>query len=109
MFHAGDGNLHPAVMYDERKPGELERMLAASGEISRYCISIGGSVTGEHGVGIEKLPYMRDMFSPVDLAAMHRIRNALVPDDAMNPYKVLPRDGVTIDLVHPQRTTGQEF
>ncbi len=109
VFHAGDGNVHPILMYDERNADELQRVLKASGEILRYCIGIGGAVTGEHGVGIEKLPYMRDMFSPTDLDAMHRIRRALTPDDAMNPYKVLPRDGVNIDLLHPQRSVSQEF
>jgi len=107
VFHAGDGNVHPVLLYDEAQPDEVRRVLAASGEILRYCISIGGTLTGEHGVGIEKLPYMRDMFSPDDLRAMHRIRRALVPDDAFNPYKVLPRDGVTVDLLHPRRDGGE--
>jgi glycolate oxidase len=109
VFHAGDGNVHPILMYDERNADEVRRVLDASGEILRYCISIGGSVTGEHGVGIEKLPYMRDMFSPTDLEAMHRIRRALVTNDAMNPFKVLPRDGVSIDLMRPQRAVAGDF
>ncbi len=107
VFHAGDGNVHPVLMYDENDPAAVQRTLEASGEILRFCISVGGTVTGEHGVGIEKLPYMRDMFSPDDLHAMHRIRRALVTDDQMNPFKVLPRDGVTIDLEHPQRHVPQ--
>jgi glycolate oxidase len=78
--------------------------IKASGEIIRYCISIGGAVTGEHGVGIEKLDYMLDMFSATDLDAMRRIRLALVPNDVMNPYKQIPReDHVPIGLLHPAR------
>ncbi len=106
-FHAGDGNVHPVLMYHENDPAEVQRALDASGEILRYCISIGGSVTGEHGVGIEKLPYMRHMFAPQDLQAMHRIRHALVPVDIMNPYKVLPRDNLDINLLHPQHNIPQ--
>lgn len=107
VFHAGDGNVHPVLMYDDADESSVRAALAASGEILRYCVSIGGTVTGEHGVGIEKLEYMRAMFSPDDLEAMHRIRRALVDDDSMNPFKVLPRDGVEIDLLHPRRHVPQ--
>jgi glycolate oxidase len=107
VFHAGDGNVHPILMYDENDPAEIRKALEASGEILRYCVSVGGAVTGEHGIGIEKLQYMRDMFGPDDLQAMHRIRRAMVPDDLINPYKVLPRDGVEIDLLHPRRHVPQ--
>ncbi|HUO08271.1 MAG TPA: FAD-linked oxidase C-terminal domain-containing protein [Phycisphaerae bacterium] len=108
VFHAGDGNVHPILMYDESDESQVRAALAASGEILRYCISIGGTLTGEHGVGIEKLAYMRDMFDPVSLAAMHKIRHALVGEcDAMNPCKSLPRDGIEIDLLHPQRHVPQ--
>ena len=101
VFHAGDGNLHPVLMYDEGDPESVKRALAASHDILHYCVSIGGTVTGEHGVGIEKLPFVREMFSPDDLAAMHAIRKAFVPQDRMNPFKTLPREGVEIDLMHP--------
>jgi glycolate oxidase len=101
VFHAGDGNVHPILMYDEADEAQVRRALAASAEILRYCVSIGGSVTGEHGVGIEKLPYLRDMFSPEELESMHRIRRAFVSEDRMNPLKTLPREGVDIDLLHP--------
>ncbi len=107
MFHAGDGNVHPILMYDDGDEESVRAALAASGEILRYCVSVGGTVTGEHGVGIEKLEYMRAMFSPEDLGAMERIRRALVPGDCMNPFKVLPRVGVEIDLLHPQRRVPQ--
>ena len=108
VFHAGDGNVHPILMYDEADENQVRAALAASGEILRYCISIGGTLTGEHGVGIEKLAYMRDMFDPASLAAMHKIRHVFVGDsDAMNPFKSLPRDGESIDLLHPQRKVPQ--
>jgi glycolate oxidase len=107
VFHAGDGNVHPILVFDEHNPAEVRRALEASGEILRYCVSIGGTITGEHGVGIEKLPYMRDMFAPDDLAVMHRIRGALVMNLMFNPYKVLPVDGVEIDVMHPGRRAPQ--
>lgn len=101
VFHAGDGNVHPVLMYDDRDEESMRRALAASSEILHYCVSVGGAVTGEHGVGIEKLRDMRAMFSAEDLAAMHRIRAAFAPEDRMNPYKSVPREGVEIDLLHP--------
>jgi glycolate oxidase len=101
VFHAGDGNLHPAILYDPQDGDSVQRTLAAAGEILHYCVSIGGTVTGEHGVGIEKLGHLRDMFSAADLAGMHRVRSAFSPLDLMNPYKTLPREGVQIDLLQP--------
>jgi glycolate oxidase len=103
VFHAGDGNLHPAIFYDERDPDSARRTLAAAAEILHYCVSIGGTVTGEHGVGIEKLGHLREMFSAADLESMHRIRGAFSPGDLMNPFKTLPREGGEIDLFHPTR------
>lgn len=107
VFHAGDGNVHPVLMYDEADPDSVQRALHASEEILRYCVSIGGTITGEHGVGIEKLGAMRAMYGPADIEAMHRIRRAFVSEDQMNPYKTLPREGVNIDLVHPMRKVPQ--
>lgn len=107
VFHAGDGNVHPILMYDESDAADVRKALAVSGEILQYCVSVGGAVSGEHGIGIEKLPFMRDMFGPGDLEAMHRIRRALVGGDLMNPFKVLPREGVEIDLLHPGRHVPQ--
>ena len=103
VFHAGDGNVHPILMFDETDEAAVKNALAASGEILRYCISIGGTLTGEHGVGLEKLPFMNDMFSPIDLAMMHKIRGTFDPTDTMNPFKVLPRPDHPIDLLHPTR------
>jgi glycolate oxidase len=105
-FHAGDGNVHPALCFDEADPEQVRRIIAASGEIVAYCVSVGGSVTGEHGVGIEKMAYMKFMYSPEDLALMHSLRHSFSPEDRMNPYKILPREGVEIDLVHPCRNVS---
>jgi glycolate oxidase len=90
VFHAGDGNLHPLVLYDGKKPGELERAEALAGEILRLCIRLGGSVTGEHGVGMEKRAYLAEMFSPQDLEAMERVRLEVDPGRLANRGKVFP-------------------
>ncbi|MGH9487781.1 MAG: FAD-binding oxidoreductase [Terriglobales bacterium] len=89
IFHAGDGNLHPLVFFDERA-GELPRALACSRDILRACVAVGGSITGEHGVGIEKQDLMPWIFSPEDLAFMARVRAAFNPGGLLNPNKLLP-------------------
>jgi glycolate oxidase len=90
VFHAGDGNLHPVTLFDERDPAQVERVLAASGEILKACLAVGGSITGEHGVGVEKNAYMPWMYSEADMALMEAVRRTFNPDDALNPGKVLP-------------------
>jgi glycolate oxidase len=90
LFHAGDGNLHPTILFDPRVPGMLERVVAAGEEILRACVAAGGSITGEHGVGIEKRDYMRWVFSESDLDAMRRVKQAFDPPLRMNPGKLLP-------------------
>ncbi len=90
VFHAGDGNLHPNVMFDELEPGATERVLALGGEILRLCVEAGGSITGEHGIGLEKRSYMEWIFSPDDLVAMGRVRDAFDTTGLFNPCKVLP-------------------
>ncbi|HIM31601.1 MAG TPA: FAD-binding oxidoreductase, partial [Planctomycetes bacterium] len=90
VFHAGDGNLHPLILYDGRQEGELERAEELAGEILRLCIRLGGSITGEHGVGLEKRNYMSEMFSEVDLKFMYQMREALDPRQLANPGKMLP-------------------
>ncbi|MDQ7828855.1 MAG: FAD-linked oxidase C-terminal domain-containing protein [Armatimonadota bacterium] len=89
VFHAGDGNLHPLVLYDGRRPGELERAEALAGEILELCIRLGGSITGEHGVGMEKRDFLPRMFGPDDLALMRRLRRAMDPRELANRGKVL--------------------
>jgi glycolate oxidase len=90
VFHAGDGNLHPLLSFDRRKPGTLERVLAASEEIVRLCVDAGGALSGEHGIGLEKRDFMPLMFSAEDLSAQACVRTAFDPDGRMNPSKVLP-------------------
>jgi glycolate oxidase len=90
LFHAGDGNLHPMILFDVRQPGILDRVLAAGQEILSRCIEAGGTITGEHGVGMEKQAVMPLIFSPEDLDVMRRVRTAIDPSGNFNPDKVLP-------------------
>jgi len=90
IFHAGDGNLHPNIMFDPDEPGATDRVLELGGEIMRVCVDAGGSVTGEHGIGYEKRSYMEWIFTPSDLDAMARVRTAFGGADHFNPCKVLP-------------------
>ncbi len=90
VFHAGDGNLHPLICFDSRREGELQRAIAAGAEIMRLCLSVGGSITGEHGIGMEKIDFVPLMYSPDDLEAMRRVRVAFDPSLRCNPGKLLP-------------------
>ncbi|GBD12243.1 putative FAD-linked oxidoreductase [bacterium HR24] len=90
VFHAGDGNLHPNILFDEREPGAARRVLDCGEEILRVCVEAGGSITGEHGVGYEKRDYMRWTFSDDDLATMAALKRAFGAGDAFNPGKVFP-------------------
>src|SRR4051812_5651864 len=93
VFHAGDGNIHPILLFDERDPDQVRRVLAASHDILDECIRMGGSVTGEHGIGVEKLDFMPKLFSPEDLAMMVRLREAFNPANLCSPNKMLPTAG----------------
>jgi glycolate oxidase len=90
VFHAGDGNLHPMICYDERVPGEFARALEANEEILQACIELGGTVTGEHGVGLDKAEKLALLFTPDDLEVMHAVRRVFDPRGLMNPQKVFP-------------------
>ncbi len=90
VFHAGDGNLHPLILYDANEPGELERAEAFGAEILRLCVDVGGVLTGEHGVGLEKRDLMPYQFTAVDLEIQHRVKHAFDPDARFNPGKVFP-------------------
>jgi glycolate oxidase len=90
VFHAGDGNLHPLILYDANKPGELERAEAFGAEILRLCVEVGGVLTGEHGVGVEKRDLMPAMFSETDLAHQQRLKCAFDDKGLLNPGKVFP-------------------
>ncbi len=91
VFHAGDGNLHPLILFNGRIPGELERAEALAGEIIQMCIALGGSITGEHGVGMEKRQHMPSMFTETDLQVMAELRRALDPDELANRGKMFPQ------------------
>ncbi|MBI3410671.1 MAG: FAD-binding protein [Planctomycetes bacterium] len=97
VFHAGDGNIHPIVLFDERDAAQVKRVLAASHEILDDCIACGGSVTGEHGIGVEKIDFMPKLFSPDDLAMMIRLRSAFNPEGRCSPAKMLPTAGACIE------------
>ena len=109
VFHAGDGNLHPLILYDGRQPGALEKAEALAGEILALCISLGGSITGEHGVGMEKRDYMPAMFSEQEMDIMQALRLAIDPKEIANRGKMFP-DGeapaLTLHGMHPLEKQG---
>ena len=90
VFHAGDGNLHPLIMYDANQPGELERATAFGGEILELSVRLGGTVTGEHGVGVEKIDVMAAQFTPAEISAFHRLKAAFDGKGLLNPGKGIP-------------------
>ena len=90
VFHAGDGNLHPNILYDPRKPGEEARVVEAGAQIMRLCAEVGGSISGEHGIGLEKADFMPFIFSAADLEFMRRLKHAFNPTGRCNPGKVFP-------------------
>jgi glycolate oxidase len=98
VFHAGDGNLHPLLLYDERDSDQRARVLQASAEILRVCAEVGGSLSGEHGIGIEKRDDMPLVFNELDMAAMLKVRAVFNPRDLCNPGKVFPTPGRCIEL-----------
>ena len=97
VFHAGDGNIHPILLFDERDQDQVRRVLQASNEILDECIRCGGSVTGEHGIGVEKIDFMPKLFTPEDLNMMLRLRSAFNPDGRCSPAKMLPTAGACIE------------
>jgi len=103
VFHAGDGNLHPLVCYDGASPGEAERAEALAGLIVQACVDAGGSITGEHGVGVDKKRYMPAMFDDADLAAFQRLRCAFDPEQRSNPGKVMPTPRLCGEVPGPYR------
>jgi glycolate oxidase len=113
VFHAGDGNLHPLVLFDNRVPGQLEQAERLAGDILKLCVDLGGSITGEHGVGVEKLAYMAYQFSAADLSAMRAVYRSFDPKQLANRGKMLPGEKsdqptghVTTDRQHPLERAG---
>ena len=112
VFHAGDGNLHPLVLYDARIEGQEHKAEQVAGEILRICLRYGGSVTGEHGVGHDKACYLGEQFSPDDLATMQAVRTAFDPDQRFNPDKMFPTPRLCGDkpgayVAHATETSGE--
>jgi glycolate oxidase len=107
VFHAGDGNLHPILLFDERNAEQVKRVMLASDEILGKCIDLGGSVTGEHGIGVEKISFMNRLFTDEDLEVMADVRKAFNPDGRCSPGKLLPTAGACgmehIEKNHPGR------
>ncbi len=106
VFHAGDGNIHPILLFDERDPDQVARVLQASHEILDECIAVGGSVTGEHGIGVEKMEFMPRLFSPADLAAMVALRDTFNPTGRCSPGKMIPSGGGCIERKSPGHRAG---
>jgi glycolate oxidase len=100
VFHAGDGNLHPLILYDANKPGELEAAEACGADILRYCVEVGGVLSGEHGVGVEKRDLMGTMFNETDLNQQLRVKCAFDPDGLLNPGKQFPELHRCAELGH---------
>jgi glycolate oxidase len=103
VFHAGDGNIHPIILYDEREPDQVRRAIDAGRDILAACVEMGGSLTGEHGIGVEKLGEMPLLFSPDDLVVMAELRRVFDPAERSNPNKVLPRPGACVEVAAPRR------
>ena len=97
VFHAGDGNLHPTILYDERQPGVVDRVRAASDEILTLVIAVGGALSGEHGIGLEKIGHMGSLFGEIDLEQMRRLRSVFDPRGLCNPGKVIPAPGQCVE------------
>lgn len=101
VFHAGDGNVHPIMLFDDADPEQVQNVLHASEAILHYCISIGGTISGEHGVGVEKITMMPAMFNPDALNAFRHVRHAFDPEGSLNEGKLLPSDRLQIELIKP--------
>jgi glycolate oxidase len=106
IFHAGDGNLHPIILFNARKPGDMERARAAGEEILVWCIQCGGSITGEHGVGMEKNELMATQFSVDTLETIQNLKLLFDPDGHLNPGKLLPTGRGCIEIRQAPLTSG---
>ncbi|MSS70806.1 MAG: FAD-binding protein [Candidatus Latescibacteria bacterium] len=106
VFHAGDGNLHPIILFDERDREQLGRVIRASEEILKLCVEVGGTITGEHGIGVEKMNLMPLLFSPEDLALMQRVRDVFNRDGLCNPGKIFPTSRSCVELQATRRAAA---
>lgn len=106
IFHAGDGNMHPIILFDARKPGDLEKAQKAGEDILAFCVSVGGSITGEHGVGMEKTELMPAMFTEATLEMIARLKAVFDPGCRLNPGKVLPVGRGCLEIRQPALTAA---
>ena len=108
VFHAGDGNLHPLILFDSRYPQQVEKIFSMSEEIMKLCVRVGGSLSGEHGIGYEKKDFMDLVFTEADLATMMRVKQVFNPDGLLNPAKIFPsRRGCTEIGKHTTTSTAE--
>ena len=98
VFHAGDGNLHPLILFDSRSSDQVERIHGLSEAIMKVCVEVGGALSGEHGIGIEKKEFMPMIFGDVDLAVMLRVKEVFNPNGLLNPGKVFPTRGACTEV-----------
>jgi len=106
IFHAGDGNMHPIILFDPRKPGDVDKARAAGEEILEHCIKVGGSITGEHGVGMEKNELMGKLFSADSLEMIRKFKDLFDPTQRLNPGKVLPTGKGCLEIRQPALTSA---
>ena len=107
MFHAGDGNIHPIFLYDDRNEEQVQNALQAATEVLTYCIDLGGTLTGEHGVGVEKLHLMPYLFDVHTMQLFDRIKHSFDPAERINAGKLVPSDKIVVELVKPGRQVPQ--
>ncbi|MCX6008826.1 MAG: FAD-binding protein [Chloroflexi bacterium] len=107
VAHAGDGNLHPLILYDCNNPDEVKAARKTGEEVLDICLALGGTISGEHGIGLEKLAAMYRMFSPADLAAMRKVKQVFDPDDILNPGKLLPPEVEPVKDDNAEKTVSQ--
>lgn len=106
VFHAGDGNLHPCMLFDGREPGVMESAMAAAAELMEECAALGGTLSGEHGIGLEKKEFMPLVYTDDDMAAMQKVREAFAPHNRLNPGKIFPDGSYYRPSPHPAAHTA---
>jgi glycolate oxidase len=107
VFHAGDGNVHPIFLYDDRDPTQVQNTLDACEKVLRYCIEVGGTITGEHGVGVEKLLLMPALFDEPTMRQFKAVKDAFDPGERINAGKLLPSEKVKVTIMKPGRQSPQ--
>jgi len=107
VFHAGDGNVHPIFLYDDRSEEQMQTVLQAAEDVLKYCIDVGGTLTGEHGVGVEKIHLMPYLFAPWAMQQFQRVKDCFDPRERINAGKLLPSDKIQVHLIKPGRHAPQ--